>query len=233
MSFNKRKMEDQRREAVEKEAANRRATDAQVLEDAERLIAAWNQRQEKRMPMLFSPTIGAARGAAAEYLPPLSNRTNLFLNNARALQISSFLVIAPLAVGLALSGCTTGQTPLASSEAPPPSAGVSIGQRDLTPEEKKVIMDAVAGSLRNPGSAKYHWATFPAVVTEGSVNYCATVDAHSPYAAYSGRQAYVVTAQMSGNRVSSAVIGLVAGGKDFALVTKMCAKYGLDPRNAS
>jgi hypothetical protein len=31
-------MEDQRREAAEKEAATRRATDAQVLEDAERLI---------------------------------------------------------------------------------------------------------------------------------------------------------------------------------------------------
>jgi hypothetical protein len=27
---------------------------AQVLEDAERLIAAWNDRQAKRMPMLFS-----------------------------------------------------------------------------------------------------------------------------------------------------------------------------------
>lgn len=129
--------------------------------------------------------------------------------------------------------CTTGQTPLASSEAPPPSAGISSGQRDLTPEEKKVIMDAVGPSLRNAGSAKYHWAQFPAVVTEGSVNYCATVDAQSPYAAYNGRQAYIVAAQMSGNRVSSAVIGLVAGGKDFALVTKMCAKYGLDPRNAS
>jgi hypothetical protein len=38
---------------------------------------------------------------------------------------------------------------------------------------------------------------------------------------------------MSGNRVSSAVIGLVAGGKDFAIVTKMCARYGLDPRNAA
>ena len=143
------------------------------------------------------------------------------------MQISSFSLIAPLAVGLALSGCTTGQTPLASSEAPPPSAGVSIGQRDLTPEEKKVIMDAVAQSLRNPGSAKYHWAKFPAVVTEGSVNYCATVDAQSPYAAYNGRQAYVVEAQISGNRVSSAVVGLVAGGKDFAIVTNMCAKYGL------
>jgi hypothetical protein len=111
--------------------------------------------------------------------------------------------------------------------------GEGIGQRDLTPEEKQVILDAVAPSLRNPGSAKYHWAKFPAVVAEGSVNYCATVDAQSPYAAYNGRQAYIVETQMSGNRVSSAVIGLIAGGKDLAIVTNMCAKYGLDPRNAS
>jgi hypothetical protein len=41
MGFNRRKMEDQRRDAAEKEAASRRATDAQVLQDAERLIAAW------------------------------------------------------------------------------------------------------------------------------------------------------------------------------------------------
>jgi hypothetical protein len=39
MGFNRRKLEDQRRGAAEKEAATRRATDAQVLEDAERLIA--------------------------------------------------------------------------------------------------------------------------------------------------------------------------------------------------
>ncbi|HYP10970.1 MAG TPA: hypothetical protein VEQ86_05760 [Xanthobacteraceae bacterium] len=60
MGFNCRKMEDQRREAAEKEAATRRATDAQVLEDAERLIVAWNERQALRAPMIFSPTIGAA-----------------------------------------------------------------------------------------------------------------------------------------------------------------------------
>ena len=39
MGFNRRKMEDQRRAAAAKEAASRRATDAQLLEDAERLIA--------------------------------------------------------------------------------------------------------------------------------------------------------------------------------------------------
>ena len=60
MGFNKRKLEDQRRQAADKEAANRRVTDAQVLKDAERLIAVWNERQAKRMPMIFSPTIGAA-----------------------------------------------------------------------------------------------------------------------------------------------------------------------------
>jgi hypothetical protein len=51
MGFNRRKIADQRRQAAEKEAASRRATDAQVLEDAERLIAAWNERRAKRIPI--------------------------------------------------------------------------------------------------------------------------------------------------------------------------------------
>jgi phage FluMu protein Com len=68
MGFNRRKMEDQRRQVAEKEAAARRATDAQVLEDAERLIAAWNERQALRAPMIFSPTIGAAIKAGHWFL---------------------------------------------------------------------------------------------------------------------------------------------------------------------
>ena len=63
-----RKVEIQHRRAAEKEAAGRRATDSQVLEDAERLIGAWNERQAKRMPMLFSPTIGAAVTAGHWFL---------------------------------------------------------------------------------------------------------------------------------------------------------------------
>jgi len=61
-------VEIQHRRAAEKEAAGRRATDSQVLEDAERLIGAWNERQAKRMPMLFSPTIGAAVTAGHWFL---------------------------------------------------------------------------------------------------------------------------------------------------------------------
>jgi hypothetical protein len=68
MGFNRRKLEDQRRDAAEKVAASRRATEAQILEDAERLVTAWNERQAKRMPMLFSPTIGAAITAGYWFL---------------------------------------------------------------------------------------------------------------------------------------------------------------------
>jgi hypothetical protein len=52
MGFNRRIMEDRRRQAAEKEAAARRATEKQILEDADHLVAVWNERQAKRMPML-------------------------------------------------------------------------------------------------------------------------------------------------------------------------------------
>ena len=66
-------MEGDRKANADAEAAAKRATDAQVLEDAERLIAAWNERQAKRMPLLFAPTIGAARAVPVGPLPGLPN----------------------------------------------------------------------------------------------------------------------------------------------------------------
>ncbi len=63
MGFNRRKMDADRKAKADAEAVARRASDAQVLEDAERLIGAWNERQAKRMPMIFSPTIGGAIAA--------------------------------------------------------------------------------------------------------------------------------------------------------------------------
>ena len=68
MGFNRRKMEDERRRAAEKKAAQQRATDPQIMEDAERLVALWNERQKQQMPMLFSPTIGAAIAAGYWFL---------------------------------------------------------------------------------------------------------------------------------------------------------------------
>jgi hypothetical protein len=39
-----------------------------VFADAERLIEAWNERQARRMPLLFAPTIGAAIAARYWFL---------------------------------------------------------------------------------------------------------------------------------------------------------------------
>jgi hypothetical protein len=60
MGFNLRKLEAERKAKADVEASARRAADAEVLVDAEALIAAWNERQVRRMPLLFAPTIGAA-----------------------------------------------------------------------------------------------------------------------------------------------------------------------------
>ena len=68
MGFNRRKMKARRAAAAEKKAAARRATEAQTLEDASRLVAAWNERQDKRTPMLFSPTVGCALKARHWFL---------------------------------------------------------------------------------------------------------------------------------------------------------------------
>ena len=150
------------------------------------------------------------------------------------------------AAGVALSGCTgslpfsssssSSSSPASSSHATAESllglSGVAPssgqGQRELTLPEKKIISDAVALSIKDPGSAQYRWPTIPAS-EEGQVNYCGMVNAKSPYPAYSGWQAYIVETQVSAGKVSSAVVGLIAGGKDVEIVRKMCKKYELDP----
>jgi len=43
MGFNRRKMEDACGAEAEKEAAARRATEKQILEDADHLVAVWNE----------------------------------------------------------------------------------------------------------------------------------------------------------------------------------------------
>jgi hypothetical protein len=46
----------------------KRATEKQILEDADHLLTIWNERQAKRMPMLFSPTIGGGLKAGYWFL---------------------------------------------------------------------------------------------------------------------------------------------------------------------
>ncbi len=125
---------------------------------------------------------------------------------------------------------TAAPTPAAAT---PAGAGLSVSERDLTPDEKKVIMNAISTALKNPAATKYHWTKFPTVPESDQPAYCATVDGPSPYAAYSGHQAYIVDTKLTGGHITGAALGMVTGGKDFKLVVDRCAEHGLDPRKAS
>jgi hypothetical protein len=147
--------------------------------------------------------------------------------------------ILVFAAGLALVGCAGSTLPSSSSSSSSSnaegllglhanSAVSGAGLRELTLPEKKVISAAVNLSIKDPGTAQFRWPQISAA-SDGSVNYCGMVNAKSPFPAYSGWQAYIVEATVSGGKVSSAVVGLIAGGKDTEIVRKMCKKYELDP----
>jgi hypothetical protein len=146
--------------------------------------------------------------------------------------------IAVLAASVALAACAASppadQPAASAAPATTAAAATPASQlRDLTPQEKKIIVDAVAPSLKEPGAAKYKWTKFPIVPPSDEVSYCATVDAKSPHAAYSGHQAYIIDAKVVGGHIASAALGLITGGKDTAIVANMCATHGLDPNSAS
>jgi len=143
------------------------------------------------------------------------------------------------AIGLALAGCAGSSLPSSSSSSSTAegllglhaNAGGGQGLRELTLPEKKIISDAVGLSIKDPGTAQFRWPQITAT-EEGSVNYCGMVNAKSPYPAYNGWQAYIVEATVTAGKVSSAVVGLIAGGKDVEIVRKMCKKYDLEPGTA-
>jgi hypothetical protein len=153
---------------------------------------------------------------------------------ARCLRGGAFIAVA---AGLLLAGCAGGSSGSGHATAQDLLAlnhmqdASGVHTRELQAEEKQVITKAVGLSIANPGQAQYRWPQI-ANTEDGAINYCGMVNAKSAYPAYSGWQAYIVEGTVTGGKLTSAVVGLIAGGKDTEIVRKMCKKYGLDPGGA-
>jgi hypothetical protein len=121
-------------------------------------------------------------------------------------------------VGASVSGCVT-----------PDGAPSSLGERELAPDEKKIIADAVGRVLKEPASAKFRWTKFPANAGSGDVNYCASVNGKSSLPGYSGNQLYIAVVGTENGKVKSAVVGAIHGGTDMHVVRALCKRYSLNP----
>jgi hypothetical protein len=169
--------------------------------------------------------------------PPLLSARHILSSIVRGPRLRVAAFVAATA-GLALAGCAGGSTGSGHATAQDLLAlnhmqdASGIHTRELSAEEKQVISKAVSLSIVNPGQAQYRWPQI-ANTEDGSVNYCGMVNAKSAYPAYSGWQAYIVEGSVQGGKLTSAVVGLIAGGKDPEIVRKMCKKYGLDPGGTS
>lgn len=133
----------------------------------------------------------------------------------------SVRLLPAAALVLSVAGCVT-----------PDGSSSSSGMRDLAPDEKKVIADAVGRVIKEPSSAKFRWAKFPANAGGGDVNYCASVNAKSALPGYSGNQLYIAVVGTESGRVKTAVVGAIHGGSDAHVVRALCKRYGLNPDNA-
>ena len=121
-------------------------------------------------------------------------------------------------IGASIAGCVT-------QDGSPPS----FGQRELAPDEKKVIADAVGRVIKEPASAKFRWAKFPVNSGSTDVNYCASVDGKSALPGNSGHQLYVAVVGTENGKVKSAVVGAIHGGADAHVVRTLCKRYSLNP----
>jgi hypothetical protein len=132
-----------------------------------------------------------------------------------------FGLSAILVAGSCVCGCVTPD----GSSAPP-------GYRELAPDEKKVIADAVGRVIKEPSSATFRWVKFPGNPASGDVNYCASVNGKSALPGYSGNQLYIAVIGTESGKVKSAVVGAIHGGADMHVVRTLCKRYGLNPDDA-
>jgi hypothetical protein len=137
-------------------------------------------------------------------------------------------LMAAAVAAVILSGCTAS----VASSIPSLNASASTS-RELTADEKDVIIEALADNIRDPAKAKYLWNPFPAdAPANGQARYCAIVNAKSPHAPYNGMQPYLVQVQIANGKIVNAVVGAIAGGNDMRIVRNLCTKNGLNPDTA-
>jgi hypothetical protein len=192
-----------------------------------RRAAEWIDVTDAQVPYRITVGVDPGRSSGASGFPHC--RQNPTKEPPLLQAILKLMAVSGAVLALSACAATMPSTPGPAKTVAP----AGLGQRDLTPQEKKIIINAVAPNLKDPESAKYHWTKFSALTASDSLNYCATVDAKSPYPAYDGRQAYIVEIKVSDGQVTKATMALIAGGKDAALVAKMCAKYNLNPYNGT
>jgi hypothetical protein len=136
-----------------------------------------------------------------------------------------------IAACLVLGGCyeTTGAPSVQEAVVPALS---SDQLRELTPAEKAVLAKGFAAGLKDPDSAKFQWAKVPKTLpAEGSVDYCAMVNAKNSYGGYIGSQPFIGLIAVSKGKIISGAIGAVGDATPMYrdILPKMCRDKGLDP----
>lgn len=138
-------------------------------------------------------------------------------------QISSLLAAA---LSASLAGCNSTDGGLTlSGQDKPMLADAEL--RPLTEAEKLELSRMLGRTLKDPDSAQWRWALFPKI-TDGTVHYCAQVNAKNSYGGYNGFNVFISRLEISkGKIVTGGIVGI--DDNRTPVVPELCRKQGLNP----
>lgn len=131
---------------------------------------------------------------------------------------------------LALCGC--GSLPSSQPEIAAAPLLPASEMRDLTQAEKAILAKGFAAGLKDPGSAQFQWAKIQkGLPTDGTIDYCAVVNAKNSYGGYIGATPFMGTIQVTNGKIAAGMMGAVGyTERQYAdLLPKMCRDKGLNP----
>jgi hypothetical protein len=102
--------------------------------------------------------------------------------------------------------------------------------RPLTAAEKIALGKMLAQSLKDPGSAQWQWTMFPKNA-DGSISYCAQVNAKNSYGGYNGFKTFISVLNVTKGKITAgAIAGIQDNDRRYSdIVPDMCRKEGVDP----
>jgi hypothetical protein len=145
----------------------------------------------------------------------------------------AFRAALATAAALGLCGCyQTGEAPSATAAVVVAPMATPDQLRDLTPAEKTILTKGFAAGLKDPDSAKFQWAKIQkGLPMDGTVDYCAMVNAKNSYGGYIGAQPFIGSIVIAKGKIVSAIMGAVGESAPMYrdILPNMCREKGLDP----
>jgi hypothetical protein len=105
--------------------------------------------------------------------------------------------------------------------------------RDLTPDERALLIAGFTTEMKDPNTVQLKWNRIGQPDEKGVAEYCAMIDGKNDYGTYVGFQPFIAQVFFIGGKIAGAKVTSVAYDAASAqAVERDCKAHGIDPHSA-